>query len=293
MEITSIFPIDVIESITKCLDVQSIPKFRCCCKDANIIASQKIYTDTLIQTVNKKLLDIIETISEYHKILHNHVNRTIIIRTILNEFYLNMTKDPELHITSMIYMIRSVIDKTGCNENDVNRVWFLYMNNFRISNEDIHIVRALEDYTFGKWYSLVFQFTDCKKQGKHYIQLEMDLNNESKPELWFTMQEVVNEKDICKEDMENLLDIAEAKYDENGFIRFEISQHNILAMSEFIVNFMGPDVFVFKTDMVSYIKCHGSLWHCFSEEFIEKQVNKFVDREHYRDRVIEILDNLM
>jgi hypothetical protein len=295
MEITRCLPFDMIEGIAKCLDVQTLPKFRCCCKDANIAASEKIYTETLTNTINKRLVDIIEIITQYHTELRKPEVRTTIIRKILIEFYSKARNNHEMwnpYTNDMIQMIRRIIDKTACNENDVNRVWFLYMNNYEISNDDEYIVKALEDYTFQRWYSLLFQFTDCKNQGKHYIQLEVDFTDEDKPKLGFTMQEIINDKDMCKADVDKLFDIQDAVYDVDGFIRFEVTDYNIKAMSKFIVTFMGPDVFVFETDMVSYIRSHSYLWLSVGEEFIEKQLNQFADREQYRDKLIEILDNL-
>lgn len=296
MEIVRCLPFDMIEGIAKCLDVQTFPMFKCCCKDIYNAATQKIYTDTLINTVNKRLVDIIEIIRQYHMELRKPEVRTTIIRTILNEFNSKLRNNHEMwnpYTNDMIQMIRRIIDKTACNENDVNRVWFLYMNNYEISSDDEYIVKALEDYTFLRWYSLLFQFTDCKNQGKHYIQLEIDFTDENKPKLGFTMQEIINDKDMCKEDVDKLLEIQNVVYDVDGFTRFEISDYNIKAMSKFIVDFMGPDVFVFETDVVSYIRPHSYLWHSVGEEFIEKQLNQFVDREEYRDKLIDILDNLV
>lgn len=296
MEITRSLPFDMIEAIAKYLDVQTFPMFKCCCKDVYNAAPQSIYTDTLINTVNKRLVDIIEIIRQYHMEVRKPEVRTTIIRTILNEFNSKLRNNHEMwnpYTNDMIQMIRRIIDKTACNENDVNRVWFLYMNNYEISNEDEHIVKALEDYTFLRWYSLLFQFTDCKNQGKHYIQLEVDFTDENKPMLGFTMQEIINDKNMCKADVDKLFEIQNAVYDVDGFSRFEISDYNIKAMSKFIVDFMGPDVFVFETDVVSYINPHSYLKYSVGEEFFEKQLNQFADCDQYRDKIIEILDNLV
>lgn len=285
-----ILPFDVVEVITKYLDIHSMPLFRCSCKVANNAASEGIYKEALVKSVNRRLNDVVETIKEYHEKLRQPETRTKIICTILNELFLNVRKNPELHVNAMIHMIRCVIEKTGCNENDVNRVWFLYMNSFQIDDYDQHIVKALEEYTLAKSYSLLFQYTDCNNQGKHYIQLLVNFEDESKPTLAFTMQDIINDKDVDAVHVQNLK-IQNAYYDLDGFMRFEISQENILAMSEFIVDFMGLDVFVFETDMVTYIKSHSQQWLSVGEDFVEKQVNKYVDREQYRDKIIAILDD--
>lgn len=282
-------PNDIIEKFVQNLDIHSILKFRCCCKTSNTVASQELFKTSLIRTVNERLKGVIELVQEYYKALNQVSVRNKIIHTLLNELYLRFKQRPFEHVSFIQHMLRYVSENANCSRDDVIRVWFYYMNNLDISNENQTVIQELEKFSLSKNFSLLFQYTDCNNQGKHYIQLEFDFENETKPMLGFTMQDVINDKDTNKQDMEAFLEIPNADYDQDGFMRFEVSDANIMALSKFIVNVMGLDAFVFETDLVSYIKCHSRLWFSVGEDFVEKQVGKYVDREEYREKVIDIL----
>lgn len=285
-------PFDVIENVVKHLDIHSILKFRCSCKTSNNLATEEIFKTTLIRTVNQRLNDIIELIQKYHKMLNQTSVRKTVVHTLLNQLYLLFKQKPLEYLSFIEYMFRVVSENANCSRDDVVRVWFRYMNSFSIVNENQTIIDELESFVLSKRFSLLFVYTDCNNQGKYYIQLEINFDDEQHPLLGFTMQDIINDKHTNKEDMRNYLDVKDAEYDQDGFIRFEVSKSNILALSKFIVDVMGLDVFVFEPNMVSYINCHTRLCHCIEydfQSFTEQQINKFVSREEYRDNIIDIL----
>ncbi len=289
--LTDVLSFDIIEKVVKHLDINSFAKFKYCCKTTNNAASQEIFRNTLIDTVNKRLCCVIEIIKEYHDTLNQNSVRQNTIHTLLNQLYLKLKQNPLEYVNLVQYMLGFVAEKANSTRDEVLRVWFMYMNNYVIKNENQLIVKELEIFALSKSYSLMFEFTDCKNQGKYYIQLEIEFNDEQQPMLGFTMQDIINNKYTNEEDMKKYLENAE--YDQDGFIRFVVSNENMLALSKFIVNVMGLDVFVFETSMISYIKCHSRLWSCTENDFIEKQENKYVNREEYREKIIDILDGFM